>query len=163
MIAKYASIDAIISGEPDRVPMSNVGLCFFGQHWQWDGVKFSILSPTKNASGNAASCVLRVGDWVLLPGDADAETLKQLAASMPVQAKVLVASHHGSDYNDGSLWRTKVSPVFYLVSVGAHNRYGHPSMRLLRIYRALGARAYRTSTDGTIRIDCQNGVGCYRA
>ena len=39
-----------------------------------------------------------------------------------------------------------------VISVGAHNDYGHPSPATLALLRQLGAHTYRTDLDGDIAI-----------
>lgn len=63
---------------------------------------------------------------------------------------VLIAGHHGaSDSTSYGLLNT-VKPETVMISVGAENRYGHPSPELLTRLMEYGCRIYRTDRDGTI-------------
>ncbi|MCL2733910.1 MAG: hypothetical protein FWE15_28350, partial [Actinomycetia bacterium] len=46
----------------------------------------------------------------------------------------------------------RVRPRLALISVGAGNRYGHPSPRTVETLRALGAVVLRTDTDGPVAV-----------
>lgn len=96
--------------------------------------------------------VARVGSVrFLLTGDAErAEEAWLLARGVSLKATVLKVAHHGSSTSSTDAWLDAVQPRVALVSVGALNRYGHPSAERMRALAARGARVLRTDRLGSI-------------
>jgi competence protein ComEC len=125
-------------------------------------VELRLLGPSRPFHGtrsdaNNNSLVVRAtsrGVSMLLSGDAETEEQGALVADVDrslLRADVLKVAHHGSSYQDVELLDL-VDPVVALVSVGAGNRYGHPSGPVLaRLVRG-GARVLRTDTDGDVAV-----------
>lgn len=63
---------------------------------------------------------------------------------------VLVAGHHGASDSTSYALLDAVKPETVMISVGAENRYGHPSPELLTRLMEYGCRVFRTDRDGTI-------------
>lgn len=62
-----------------------------------------------------------------------------------IQADYLKVGHHGSNSSSGVEFLKAVAPKYAIVSVGPPpNRYGHPSMRILRKLEREGAAIWRT-------------------
>jgi competence protein ComEC len=125
-------------------------------------VHLHVIGPSRPIHGtrsdaNNNSLVLRVtsrGVSMLLPGDAETEEQGALLADVDrslLRADVLKVAHHGSPYQDAELLDL-VDPVVALVSVGADNRYGHPSGPVLARLVRDGARVLRTDTDGDVAV-----------
>jgi competence protein ComEC len=126
-----------------------------------------VLAPTHVASGtrsdhNNSSVVMRVrtpDGTVLLLGDAEVEEQSELFAAVGpegVKADVLKVAHHGSAYQ----WPPLLAAVgarVAVVSVGAGNRYGHPSPALIDALVAAGAVVRRTDLDGTVTVELAPG------
>lgn len=73
-IMNMLHVDKIITSAVSKFPNGAAEVCYSGQEWQWDGVKFRMLWPLAGApeKGNSTSCVLRVDNGVqavLLLGD----------------------------------------------------------------------------------------------
>jgi competence protein ComEC len=131
-----------------------------------DGVVFRALAPDSAwtaslADPNSASVVVsaRYGRVrFLLVGDAEAAEERWLlarAASDPevadaLQADVLKVGHHGSRTSTTAAFLARVRPRVALVSVGAGNSYGHPSIEILDRLRHAGAEVLRTDAVGPI-------------
>jgi competence protein ComEC len=106
---------------------------------------------------NLASTVLlvRVGNVrILLTGDAEAPEEEWLLAHAreALAADVLKVAHHGSATSTTEPFLAAVHPRLALVSVGAHNSYGHPDREVLDALRASGAQLLRTDLAGTIVV-----------
>jgi competence protein ComEC len=119
-----------------------------------------LLTGTRSDANNN-SVVLRAvsrGVSILLPGDAETEEQAALVteAGAALRADVLKVAHHGSPYQDPDLLDA-VDPRVALVSVGAGNRYGHPSPAVLGRLTRGGARVLRTDTDGDIAVIVSGG------
>jgi competence protein ComEC len=122
-----------------------------------DGVTARILAPTEaetHGSPNNASIVLllQYGRTTLLfTGDAEAdEEADLLAAQEPLPCDVLKVGHHGSHTSTTLPFLTAAHPHFAVISVGAHNLYGHPSGEVLDRLHASGATIYRTDKQGAV-------------
>lgn len=120
----------------------------------------AILGPLRIARGsrsdpNNSSVVLMavLGQRrLLLPGDAEVEEQDDLLASgTDLRADVLKVPHHGSAWSDPAFLGAVHASVA-VVSVGAHNDYGHPSPLLLAEVARLGVPLLRTDHDGDIAI-----------
>jgi competence protein ComEC len=109
------------------------------------------------ADANLASTVLRVriGDVrLLLTGDAEAPEEDWLLAHVgaALAADILKVGHHGSATSSTPRFLAAVRPRLALVSVGAHNSYGHPDREALDALRAVHAQVLRTDLMGTIIV-----------
>jgi competence protein ComEC len=65
---------------------------------------------------------------------------------------VLKVAHHGSRTSTTPRFLGAVRPRLALVSVGAHNTYGHPSPEVMQTLRDSGAQVLRTDRAGTIVV-----------
>jgi competence protein ComEC len=117
-----------------------------------------VLGPqhaTRAASPNDAALIVlaRQGPCsFLLPSDAESPVL--LADDLPA-AGVLGVSHHGS--GDASLGRllARLRPRLAVISVGAHNTYGHPAPNTLAALARAGVPVRRTDLEGDISLTCE--------
>ena len=134
-----------------------------GQRWQLDGVTLDVLAPdsawtTAQVDANETSVVLRVSYGrrrFLFMGDAEQHEEAWLLNQLPVEAlraDVLKLGHHGSRTSSGLDFVRAVAPRVGLVSVGAGNRYGHPSLEVLDRFAALQVPLLRSDREGTVVI-----------
>jgi competence protein ComEC len=156
-IKRGLPVRQVLSGEPDRLePLLQAEACVSGQHWQWDGVKFSLWRWAGATDGNQASCVLLIeasGERLWLTGDIDGQTERALLNSgLAMPAEWLLAPHHGSRSSSSAALLAQVRPKAALISRGAHNAFGHPHAEVVARYRALDARLYDTVEHGAVRI-----------
>jgi competence protein ComEC len=112
------------------------------------------LLATRASSPNDAALIVlaRQGPCsFLLPADAESHMLQQ--DHLP-PAGVLEVSHHGSA--DPLLGRllAHVRPRLAVISVGAGNRYGHPSPATLAALAEAGVPVRRTDLEGDISLAC---------
>ena len=129
--------------------------CFHKHSWIWDGVKFEFLRVSLiHASKNNHSCVLKISNAVyqlLLTGDIE-RGLEAKLLQLPIQATVLQVPHHGSLTSSTLKFLQKVKPKLAVVSVGLHNRYHLPNLKVIRRYRDLHIPWMSTAELGMIRI-----------
>lgn len=159
-------VAAVYSGEPARLARPGILACAAGEHWNWDGVMFSVLHPPLGdaVSGNNASCVLRVANAagaLLLTGDADRTVERRLARRYRtgLASRVLVAGHHGSNSSTSVALLAAVAPDYVLFSAGYRNRYGFPRPQVLARVAAAGAAALSSIDSGGIDfVFNENGV-----
>ncbi|MEO5877462.1 MAG: ComEC/Rec2 family competence protein [Streptosporangiaceae bacterium] len=137
-----------------------------GRRWTVGALTLEVLGPPPGApvspqdSGttvNNASVVL-VARWpglsVLLAGDVEEQAQAGLEGLVP-QVDVLKVPHHGSGRQLPGFLAAAHARIS-VISVGAHNDYGHPSARALQLLK--GSRIYRTDRDGAVAV-CVPGGG----
>lgn len=73
-----------------------------------------------------------------------------------LQADILKVGHHGSDSSSGEEFLRLVAPGRAIISSGAENKYGHPSLRVLKKLERVGAEILRTDEKGDIIPDVDN-------
>ena len=69
-----------------------------------------------------------------------------------VRCTVLKVPHHGSASATHTDFFRVVHPKLALISVGAHNEFGHPTRETLQALREVGAKIMRTDYDGAITL-----------
>jgi competence protein ComEC len=86
---------------------------------------------------------------MLLTADAEAES----TPLEPGPIDVLKVAHHGSDDPGLGALLERIRPRLAVISVGAHNSYGHPTPGTLATLAAHHVPTLRTDLDGTVEID----------
>lgn len=137
--------------------------CEAGITWQWDGVRFDVLHPPAHYyeldgfTENDLSCVLKItgaGGSTLLTGDierlGELSLLEKVRPELPAQ--ILIVPHHGSGGSSMEPFVQAVQPAHALLSVGHHNRFGHPAPEVLSRFRQAQTRIHRTDSDGAVQI-----------
>lgn len=151
------------SGEPQAVRWARAFDCARQPGWQWDEVRFEYLLTNSVNSGNNASCVLKItaadGRSVLLPGDIErpVETALIVAHQARLQARVLIAPHHGSRTSSSAAFIAAVDPDWVLFATGYHNRFGFPKADVVTRYTATGVRHLDTAGAGAITVTITPG------
>ncbi|MDP3047714.1 MAG: ComEC/Rec2 family competence protein, partial [Chloroflexota bacterium] len=125
-----------------------------------DGAWLEVLGPpartlaVANADANNSSVILRlvVGEVAfLLTGDVEAPGEQDLLRRQAgLTSVVLKVPHHGSRLSMDPEFMRAVNPAVAVISVGADNRFGHPSAEALD--RLKGVAVYRTDRQGTIEV-----------
>ncbi len=158
-ILKALPVKKILTSVPKRFTHHVANTCAKGQHWQWDGIQFQVLSPPANTAyqGNNSSCVLKITaakQSFLLTGDIEQPTEAALVqhARSQLHATVLIAPHHGSKTSSTTAFIKAVAPHYVLFPVGFYNRFGFPSAQVVQKYRAIGAQLFTTAKQGAITI-----------
>ena len=127
-----------------------------------DGVMLSFLAPDSAwtvglKDPNLASTIALVRYGVvrfLLVGDAERAEEDWLLAHYPneLRSDVLKVGHHGSSTSSSDEFLAAVHPALAVISVGAGNKYGHPSGDVIRALARVGAEVLRTDEAGTIVV-----------
>jgi competence protein ComEC len=124
------------------------------------GVRVDVLAPdparaTAAAAPNDLSMVARVtvhGVSVLFTGDLGADAEARLVRDgIDLRADVLKVPHHGSRDADAAFLAASGARVA-LISVGAHNTYGHPTARTLSWLALDGMQVHRTDREGDLAV-----------
>lgn len=116
------------------------------------------LYPPMRSGGDANELGLSVlassGETdILITGDMSGQSegvLLQCAALPDIE--LLIAGHHGSKYSTTQELLDVVKPELCAISVGEHNRYGHPAGEVLQRLAESGSEIYRTDRNGTVDI-----------
>jgi len=125
-----------------------------GQRLRVGDAVITVLSPENDPRVDTPSLVLRIerGRFsALFMGDAtDAALADLLLHPEGLHSRVYVPPHHGAATAHGVTLVQAVRPEVALISVGAGNRYGHPTPETLA---ALGGiTTFRTDRDGTVEV-----------
>lgn len=133
-----------------------------GQIWSVGPAQMEILWPLTDLTGqkvsstNNASVVARLEFnqvSLLLTGDAEVPVERELLGHYPapkLQSDILKVGHHGSKSSTTAEFLTAVDPDIALVSVGANNRYGHPTAEVIDRLRASDVTIWRTDQSGDV-------------
>jgi competence protein ComEC len=134
--------------------------CESGLAWEWDGVRFEVLSPDPGSpplSDNDGSCVLQVtarGASLLLPGDIGRRHEERLATRGRLRPTDLVlAPHHGSRSSSGDALVDATRPRFVVFAAGSLNRWGFPAEVVRRRWAEAGSCALDTAGSGAMVFD----------
>lgn len=132
----------------DSLTVDGVVVTFFAPDSAWTA---SLADP------NLASVVFRVRFGrvrALFTGDAEAREEEWLLAadSAALRADILKVAHHGSATSSTPRFLDVVHPRVALISVGAGNRYRHPSPDVLDALESRGAVVARTDELGTVVV-----------
>ena len=122
-----------------------------------DGVEMTVLHPGlelmeyTDADANNNSVVVRLvmGQVsFLLPGDIEEAAEGRLVASgQELTSTVLKVPHHGSSTSSSAAFLKAVNPELAVISVGADNRFGHPSPQVLERLEDLVGEEHILHTD----------------
>jgi len=131
-----------------------------GQHIELgEGIRLDVLYAGASLGDIASaidsnSVVLRLvcgNVSVLLTADIFEETEGYLLDSrFDLNSTVLKVAHHGSDTSSCAEFLSVVKPQVAVISVGADNPFGHPSLGV--VGRLSSAHLYRTDQQGTIEL-----------
>ena len=115
---------------------------------------------TREISGtelNNRSLVIRLDcgpHSILFTADAEQQALEQLQ-QMPLgrSASIVKVPHHGAKSSLHHGWVNQLGAQAMVVSVGSHNRYGHPAAEVIGAYEKQGLTLLRTDREGAIIIE----------
>lgn len=136
-----------------------------GDDFDWAGAHIHVLAPPqhwqpqpKPKNDDSVALLISFGRTrALLAGDAE-KKMEEFIAAQWVEADLLKVAHHGSATSTTPELLEAVHPHFAVISVGAHNSFGHPRREVLERLQEYHARTYRTDTMGvtTFLLDGTN-------
>ena len=122
----------------------------------WENTKISLFAFGAMESTNESSlCILfeKENYDILITGDqSKLGEMVLLQQNRIPQVDVLVVGHHGANSSTGDYLLSHIRPAVAVISVGEDNRYGHPSVELLKRLENYGCQIRRTDIEGTIII-----------
>jgi len=135
-------------------------------------MRLYILAPpavTIGGSGSSAdtpnrlSLVMKVvfaGASLLLTGDAEGNEEIPLAESYAdlLRSDILKVGHHGGKAGTSDAFLNTVRPSWAVVSVGRHNRFGHPSDAVLDRLALHEIAVARTDRDGAVIFETDGNI-----
>lgn len=118
-------------------------------------ITLHVLAPGRDRRPSVANLVLLAEapeGSVLFMGDATDDSIADLLlAPDDLAARLYVPPHHGADTAYAAALVEAVRPDAALLSVGASNRYGHPTPGTLAALAAIPV--YRTDRHGTVEVE----------
>ncbi|GAC1433185.1 MAG: hypothetical protein NVSMB58_16490 [Terriglobales bacterium] len=119
------------------------------------GASIRVLAPLSATEINSShrndeSLVMKISyghTSMLLEGNAEKQTEKQIVEELP-QADLLKVAHHGSATSTIPELLSAVHPRFAVISVGSRNVYRHPRVEILSRLQASKIATYRTDVSG---------------
>ena len=136
-----------------------------GDDFDWAGTHIHVLAPPKHwqpqskpKNDDSVAFLISYGHTkALLAGDAE-KKMEDFIAAQWVEADLLKVAHHGSATSTTPELLQATHPRFAVISVGAHNSFGHPRREVLERLQEYHARTYRTDTMGvtTFLLDGNN-------
>lgn len=157
-------VEQILTSVPERLGAYHAVSCTTGQSWSWDGIKFTILSPSQQlTSENDNSCVLQIQSAhgnILLTGDIEANAEVWLVKNYgeQLQSRLLIAPHHGSNTSSTQDFLKAVKPETILIPAGYRNQFGHPHSEVLARYKDINAEYFSSADSGAITVKLNHGV-----
>jgi competence protein ComEC len=106
---------------------------------------------------NDKSLVLKLdyqGKSFLLAGDLEnaGEDKVVLREGSSLKSEVLLVPHHGSRTSCSSAFLEHVRPRLCVISAGAGNAFGFPSLEVLKRLEGTGCAVFRTDRDGAVEM-----------
>ena len=149
-VANERGIPLVRVGAGDHVRQGEYGIDVLGPDAAW------LQSGELNDTGIVE--LLRFPGWrALLTADIGMSAEDDLRSRADIRADVLKIGHHGSKYSTSAAFLDAVAPRAALISVGARNRYGHPTPETLERLASADVQVFRTDQDGAIRVRVRDG------
>ncbi len=112
-------------------------------------------TSAEESAGNNRSVVIKLQYGqvsMILEGDAERDAERTMITRYGdfLRATLLKAAHHGSGTSSCERFLSCVLPEKTVVSVGRHNRFGHPSPSVLERFRTIESDLHRTDEEGAL-------------
>jgi competence protein ComEC len=165
MSTSYAAFTTMVSTQhiPTRSEFAKDTMKFA------DGTVFTILGPSKNlltlssptgeitGATEQVTLVLQLtyGSFdVLLTGDSQVNGMEEAIAQIDKKStiEVLKVPHHGSKTGLSDAILQELKPALAVISVGTHNKYGHPAPYILKLLQKHNIKTLRTDKNGDIEV-----------
>ncbi|MGD8564166.1 MAG: DNA internalization-related competence protein ComEC/Rec2 [Desulfarculaceae bacterium] len=131
------------------------------RHWQWGGARLHLVWPPAGGfppglNENDRSLWLGLGlgrCWLWLPGDAGPAVERKVAPTLSSAGQtVLVAAHHGGKGSCTKSLLQNLKPDITVFSAGCGNSFGLPRPEVTARVKNQGARIFRTSQNGCVKL-----------
>lgn len=115
-----------------------------------------IIETYKNENGNSVNdrstvLLVRINDKkVLITGDIEFESEKELVNKNIGNIDILKVAHHGAKTSSSNIFLNHTIPKLSIISVGLNNKYNHPTKDALDRLKNVNSKVLRTDQEGTI-------------
>lgn len=119
-------------------------------------ISVDVLAPIKSKYDdlNDYSVVVKLtykNQSVLLTGDASYESeMDMVKSGEDLRASLLLTPHHGSSSSSSQKMISAVNPEYTVIQVGANNKYGHPTDKVLKRLEKQKVKVFRNDLQGSI-------------
>lgn len=157
--AKYIKVDKL-----DVWDIASTTLTFYYPNHDLTE-NLNIPGSDKKASDNNTSVVLELnylGHEILFTGDME-EVLENYLLSIFVEkldSDILKIGHHGSATASSQEFLKIVSPKYAVISTDKNNKFGHPSLRILKRLERSETEVLRTDLQGDIVCEIGEQISC---
>lgn len=119
----------------------------------------STLSSSKTNEGGIVLQLIYGSSTMLLMADVSEKVENHLVLldGEALNSDILKVGHHGSRTSTSETFLQSVTPAAAIISVGASNKYGHPTQDVLDVLLQNNIRTLRTDKDGTIVFVSKGG------
>jgi competence protein ComEC len=155
-------LTSIDRDHPMLQAVPDVQRCQAGQRASLGALQLTVLNPPAalydrpRATTNEKSCVILVqtgSTRALLTGDVpireEAVMVRTFGADL--QARLVVAPHHGSKTSSSEAFVGAVHPQWVSIQAGYRSRFGHPHPQVVARYERHGAQIVRSDWGGAAR------------
>ena len=155
--------EQVLTSAPRQLSDYSPIMCAAGQSWEWDNVRFTLLSPQHTfVSENDNSCVLKIQSEqgaIMLTSDIETSAESWLVETYgnALKSSVLIAPHHGSKTSSTLKFLQAVQSEYVLVSSGYRNQFGHPHRDVLERYKQIKAKWLNSADSGAITVSVRDG------
>lgn len=165
---KKVVVHNLYSGAKIRFGASQADILWPKRQWVADHVdsrtnlslRSNVLGVSTQEDLNHFSLITRISYGsmdALFTGDSDRVVDQELAndySFMPSDGvvEILKVPHHGSKTGMLEDFIAKLHSQLAVISVGAKNRYGHPTQEALNLLSRLGLKVLRTDRNGTVEV-----------
>ncbi|GAE29362.1 ComEC/Rec2 family competence protein [Halalkalibacter hemicellulosilyticus] len=119
-------------------------------------LQVNMIAPVRDSYSNINdySAVMKISYGTtsfLLTGDAEhISEADMINSGVDLSASILKVGHHGSSTSTTDAFLNRVNPAVAVISVGAGNRYGHPTQTTINKLKARNIAIYRTDMNGSV-------------
>ena len=120
-------------------------------------MEFEVVNsgPNDNNEGSIAGILSYENIKIFLSGDITTEVEQRLVWQTVLRqdsgaVNILKVSHHGSKNGTSEELLEVLKPKIAIISVGAKNKFGHPTKEVLNRLKEKGIKIWRTDLDGEI-------------
>ncbi len=115
----------------------------------------TFMPEPKVHEGNIVARLVYGQTSIMLMGDAPEDVEARLLAmsSTTLKSDILKVGHHGSKTSSSAAFLAAVHPKRAIISVGAKNKYHHPTQEALDRLADIGAEVFRIDQKGTVEFE----------
>lgn len=160
-VYEHTPSDSLIQELKEIANQKGIKLVYFseGDHYIYHDLNIYCLYPydtsAYNLNNNGNSLVLRL-DFkqfnVLFTGDIEIEQEHSLTNNKQTFIEVMKVPHHGSETSSSEIFLEKFLPDIAVFSYGKSNKFGHPSVSVVKRYQNLAVIDYHIAREGAVII-----------